>query len=337
MSYYFAKTSRLDEAVRRTTDALKQEGFGIITEIDVKDTFKKKMNVDFRSYQILGACDPALAHEVLQIEDETGPMLPCNTVVQDQGNGKTEVAAVDPIASVQTFDNPRLKEAARADNLIEGSITPESRASAEPSARWTRHDRRKPTCTLALWASRVVILAAVAWPYRLHAQDSASSPGSMGMQGGEMMQQHMMSPGMMMPSMDAANGRKLFASKGCVVCHSVNGIGGKDATALDASTMPGMTNPFDFVANMWRGAEPMIELQREELGGQIEFTGQELSDIIAFLHHEAEQKKFSEADIPPNIKAAMEKMEQGEGGTMQGGEGGMSGMKMAPDSGATGN
>src|SRR5262245_35769448 len=133
----------------------------------------------------------------------------------------------------------------------------------------------------------------------------------MGMQASQMMKQQMLSPGMMMPSMDAANGRNLFASKGCVVCHSVNGIGGKDASPPDASTMPGMTNPFDFIANMWRGAEPMIELQKEELGGQVEFTGQELADIIAFLHNEAEQKKFSESDIPLNIKAAVDKMEQG--------------------------
>src|SRR5262249_57608780 len=116
----------------------------------------------------------------------------------------------------------------------------------------------------------------------------------------------------------------------------VKGGGGKDGRRLDAATMPGMTKPFDFVANMWRGAEPMIKMQEEELGGQVEFTGQELADIIAFLHHEAEQKKFSESDIPPNIKAAMDKMEEGEGGMMQGGEGGMSGMKMKPESGTTG-
>ena len=190
--------------------------------------------------------------------------------------------------------------------------------------------------TLALWFVPVTILAAVAWPYRLYAQDSGSSPGSSGMQGGQMTQQHMMSPGLMMPSMDATSGRKLFASKGCVVCHSVNGIGGTDAAPLDASTMPEMTNPFDFVANMWRGAEPMIVLQQEELGGQVEFTGQELSDIIAFLHHEAEQKKFSEADIPPNIKAAMAKMEQGEDEEKEG-EDGMGKMQMGPESGTTGN
>ena len=114
MTYYFAKTltAGFDDAVRRTTEALKQEGFGIITEIDVKDTLKKKINVDFRSYRILGACNPTLAHEALQIEDKVGTMLPCNVVVQDLGEGRTEVAAIDPVASMQAIDNPRLRQAA---------------------------------------------------------------------------------------------------------------------------------------------------------------------------------------------------------------------------------
>lgn len=114
MGYYFAKTLAVgfEEAVRRTTDALKQEGFGIITEIDVKDTLKKKIDVDFRNYRILGACNPTLAHEALQLEDKVGTMLPCNVVVQDIGGGRTEVAAIDPVASMQAIDNPRLKQAA---------------------------------------------------------------------------------------------------------------------------------------------------------------------------------------------------------------------------------
>jgi len=114
VSYYFAKTLPVDfaEAVRRATDALKQEGFGIITEIDVQDTLKKKINVDFRSYRILGACNPALAHEALQIEDKIGTMLPCNVVVQDLGGGKAEVAAIDPVASMKAIENPRLRQAA---------------------------------------------------------------------------------------------------------------------------------------------------------------------------------------------------------------------------------
>lgn len=114
MSYYFSKTltTSFDETVRRTTEALKREGFGIITEIDVKDTFKKKINVDFRSYRILGACNPGLAYEALQIEDKVGTMLPCNVVVQDIDGSQTEVAAIDPVASMQAIDNPRLKQAA---------------------------------------------------------------------------------------------------------------------------------------------------------------------------------------------------------------------------------
>lgn len=114
MTYYFAKTvaGGFDEAVRRTTEALKQEGFGIITEIDVRETLKKKINVDFRNYRILGACNPALAHEALQIEDKVGTMLPCNVVIQDIGGGRCEVAAIDPVASMQAIDNPRLKQAA---------------------------------------------------------------------------------------------------------------------------------------------------------------------------------------------------------------------------------
>jgi uncharacterized protein (DUF302 family) len=125
MGYYFAKTLAVgfEEAVRRTTDALKQEGFGIITEIDVKDTLKKKIDVDFRNYRILGACNPTLAHEALQLEDKVGTMLPCNVVVQDIGGGRTEVAAIDPVASMQAIDNPRLKQAAdRVQGLLKKVI-----------------------------------------------------------------------------------------------------------------------------------------------------------------------------------------------------------------------
>jgi uncharacterized protein (DUF302 family) len=114
MAYYFRKTLSIgfDAAVQRTIEVLKGEGFGIITEIDVKETLKTKLNVEFRNYRILGACNPALAHQALQIEDKVGTMLPCNVVVQDVGGGRTEVAAIDPVASMQAIDNPRLKEAA---------------------------------------------------------------------------------------------------------------------------------------------------------------------------------------------------------------------------------
>jgi uncharacterized protein (DUF302 family) len=114
MTYYFNKTLALtfDEAVRRTTDALKSEGFGIITEIDVTDTLHKKLGVTFRNYRILGACNPALAHEALKIEDKVGTMLPCNVVVQEVGAKQIEVAAIDPVASMAAIDNPRLKATA---------------------------------------------------------------------------------------------------------------------------------------------------------------------------------------------------------------------------------
>lgn len=114
MSYYIAKTlgPGFDEAVRLTTAALKEEGFGVLTEIDVADTLKKKIGVDFRRYRILGACNPRLAHEALQIEANIGTMLPCNVVVQETADGKVEVAAIDPVASMMAVDNPRLKQAA---------------------------------------------------------------------------------------------------------------------------------------------------------------------------------------------------------------------------------
>lgn len=115
MSYYFATTleAAFDEAVQQVTDALKAEGFGIITDVDVKATFKTKLDVDFREYRILGACNPALAHEALRIEDKVGTMLPCNVIVQDLGDGRTEVAAIDPVASMQAIDNAELKSAAQ--------------------------------------------------------------------------------------------------------------------------------------------------------------------------------------------------------------------------------
>ncbi len=114
MSYYFNKTlgTDFDDAVRRTVDALKEEGFGVLTDIDVKDTLKKKINADFRKYRILGACNPKLAHEALQTEDKIGTMLPCNVVVQETADGKVEVAAIDPVASMMAIDNPRLGKTA---------------------------------------------------------------------------------------------------------------------------------------------------------------------------------------------------------------------------------
>ncbi|MDP1963066.1 MAG: DUF302 domain-containing protein [Reyranella sp.] len=114
MSYYLGKVLPLafDEAVTRTMEALKKEGFGVLTDIDVRETLKKKIGVEFPSYRILGACNPGLAHEALKLESKVGTMLPCNVVVRDAGNGQTEVAAIDPVASMQAIDNPELKRAA---------------------------------------------------------------------------------------------------------------------------------------------------------------------------------------------------------------------------------
>lgn len=114
MSYYLGRMLPVafDEAVARTMDALKKEGFGVLTEIDIRETLKKKIGVDFPSYRILGACNPALAYEALKLENKVGTMLPCNVVIRDAGNGQTEVAAIDPVASMQAIDNPELKRAA---------------------------------------------------------------------------------------------------------------------------------------------------------------------------------------------------------------------------------
>lgn len=114
MSYYFSKILGIpfDDAVVKVMEELKKEGFGIITEIDVKETLKKKLNVDFKKYRILGACNPSFAYQALQAEDKIGTMLPCNVIVQETSEGKTEVAAIDPIASMQAVENPNLRNVA---------------------------------------------------------------------------------------------------------------------------------------------------------------------------------------------------------------------------------
>jgi uncharacterized protein (DUF302 family) len=111
MAYYFNKMLKVsfDEAVSRVKDELKKEGFGILTEIDVQDALKKKLNVDFRKYRILGACNPPFAYQALQAEDKIGTMLPCNVIVQESDKGSVEVAAIDPIASMQAIRNPKLQ------------------------------------------------------------------------------------------------------------------------------------------------------------------------------------------------------------------------------------
>ncbi len=114
MSYYFSKTldCGFNEAISRATAALKDEGFGVLTEIDVSATLKAKIGVDFKPYKILGACNPKLAYQALSLENKIGTMLPCNVVVQDVGGGKSEVAAIDPVASMQAVQNPELRKAA---------------------------------------------------------------------------------------------------------------------------------------------------------------------------------------------------------------------------------
>ena len=111
MTYVFSKTLALPfaDAITRTREALTAEGFGVITEIDVQKTLKDKLGVEFRPYLILGACNPALAHEALKLESNVGAMLPCNVVVQEAGEGRTEISAIDPVASMQAIDNPELK------------------------------------------------------------------------------------------------------------------------------------------------------------------------------------------------------------------------------------
>ncbi len=109
MSYYFVKLTTLsfDDALARVTEELKQEGFGVLTEIDVQATLNKKLNVPFRRYKILGACNPTFAHQALQAEEYIGTMLPCNVIVQEKSNG-VEVAAVDPAASMAGVQNEKL-------------------------------------------------------------------------------------------------------------------------------------------------------------------------------------------------------------------------------------
>lgn len=115
MSYHFSKKVDLsfDEAIDKTTAILKKEGFGLLTEIDIKATLKKKLDVDFRNYRILGACNPPLAHKALTAEEHIGLMLPCNVIVQEHENGEVEVSAVDPVASMQAVQNDSLGEVAQ--------------------------------------------------------------------------------------------------------------------------------------------------------------------------------------------------------------------------------
>lgn len=121
MSYYFNKTLPLafDAAVAEVIAKLKDEGFGIITDVDVTTTLKAKLGVEFRPYRILGACNPTLAHQALELEDKVGTMLPCNVIVQQLSPGVVEVAAIDPVASMAKIDNPLLLEKA---GIVRGKL-----------------------------------------------------------------------------------------------------------------------------------------------------------------------------------------------------------------------
>lgn len=126
MKYYFNKTvnGTFEDVIDKVTQRLKEEGFGILTEIDVKETLKKKLDVDFKKYRILGACNPPYAHKALQAEDKIGTMLPCNVIVQEIEAGTIEVAAVNPMASMQAVENEKLNEVANEitamlENVIE--------------------------------------------------------------------------------------------------------------------------------------------------------------------------------------------------------------------------
>lgn len=114
MSYYFSKKVELtfEETIAKVKAELQKKGFGVLTEIDVTATLKKKINADFRNYRILGACNPTYAHKALLAEDKIGLMLPCNVIVQEGDDGRIEVAAVDPMASMQAVENESLGEVA---------------------------------------------------------------------------------------------------------------------------------------------------------------------------------------------------------------------------------
>jgi uncharacterized protein (DUF302 family) len=125
MPYYFAKTVHLPfhEAIARVTAALAERGFGVLTTIDVTATMKKRLNVEMSPYTILGACNPTFAHQALEAEDKIGTMLPCNVIVREMEAGWVEVAAVDPVASMQAITNPRLAEiAGKVRNLLRETV-----------------------------------------------------------------------------------------------------------------------------------------------------------------------------------------------------------------------
>lgn len=121
MKYYIEKTlnTDFDSAIEKATEALKKEGFGVLSEIDIHEKLKEKLDVDYPRYRILGACNPSLAYEALKKENKIGTMLPCNVIVREVSENETEVAAVDPIASMQAVENEELSQVA---NEVQGKL-----------------------------------------------------------------------------------------------------------------------------------------------------------------------------------------------------------------------
>lgn len=181
------------------------------------------------------------------------------------------------------------------------------------------HPRRRQ-----VWPALVVTLGLLSFPaIQAGGQEAApKAPDSASPRTDSHMMSMPVGDRMRMPTMDPARGRILFVTKGCVACHSINGVGGHDATPLDAHTMARAMNPFDFAAKMWRMAPAMIYAQEEGLGEQIQFTGDELADIIAFVHDDREQHALSDADITPEIRKLMDHShgEPGGGVSMHGNE-----------------
>lgn len=148
-------------------------------------------------------------------------------------------------------------------------------------------NRTLPTLVLA-----ATIFACTAIPvFAAHVVDGGSAPAH--------------GTRLVIPLMDPERGRALFVDKGCVACHAINGVGGHDAPAMDAHRSMGMVSPFDFAAKMWNHAPGMIAAQEEAFGEQIYFTGDELADMIAFLHNDKAQHRFSEADLTPKARKMM--------------------------------
>lgn len=150
--------------------------------------------------------------------------------------------------------------------------------------------RRSPVRTAVMMAG-VAVCAAVGGLPQLAATARADSAAT---------------AGLALPATDPLHGKQLFVQKGCVICHAVNGVGGADGAPLDAATMDPSGNPFEFFARMIAGMTPMLALQDNRLGGQIDLTAEELGDLVAFIHDEAAQKSLAEKDIPEDIKKLME-------------------------------